>query len=82
MTQSFTFPGDGRSISRNVASLNILFHDVIKEKDILILGKVSTQGLDDTMSIAEAQYSVNFSKSNKKFSLTWHYNASSRFFIC
>ena len=55
---------------------------MIKEKDILILGKVSTQGLDDTMSIAEAQYSVNFSKSNKKFSLTWHYNASSRFFIC
>ena len=29
MTQSFTLPNDGRSISWNVASLNILVHDVI-----------------------------------------------------
>ena len=28
-TKSFTLPDDGRSISRNVASLNILVHDVI-----------------------------------------------------
>ena len=27
--QSFTFPDDGRSISRNVAHLNILVHDMI-----------------------------------------------------
>ena len=35
-----------------------------KKKDILILGFGPTQGLDDTMSTAEAQYSINFSRSN------------------
>ena len=29
MTYSFKFPDDGRSISRNVASLNLLIHDTI-----------------------------------------------------
>ena len=33
-----------------------------KEKDILILGKGSTQGLDDSMLTAEAQYPINFSR--------------------
>ena len=32
MTQSFTLPDDGRSISRNVASLNILVRDVIYKR--------------------------------------------------
>ena len=31
-----------------------------KKKDLLILGKVPTQGLDDTTLSAEAQYSINF----------------------
>ena len=33
-----------------------------KKKDILILGKGPTQGLDDSMLTAEAQYSINFSR--------------------
>ena len=33
-----------------------------KKKDILILGKGPTQGLDDTTITAEAQYSINFFK--------------------
>ena len=45
-----------------------------KKKDILILGKgstqglddTSTQGLDDTVLAAEVQYSINFSTSNGK----------------
>ena len=36
-----------------------------KKKDILILSKGSTQGLDDTTLTAEAQYSINFSRSNR-----------------
>ena len=37
-----------------------------KKKDILILGKGSMQGLDDTILAAEVQYSINFSTSNGK----------------
>ena len=36
-----------------------------KKKDTLILSKGSTQGLDDTTLTAEAQYSINFSRSNR-----------------
>ena len=50
-----------------------------KKKDILILGKAPTQGLDDTMLTAKAQYSINFSRSNRKFCLSLHYNGSSSF---
>ena len=37
-----------------------------KEKDILIYGKAPKQGLDDTTLTAEAKYSTNFSKSQRK----------------
>ena len=50
-----------------------------KKKDILILDKGPTQGLDDTTLTAEAHYSVNFSRSNKKFYLRLHYNGSNSF---
>ena len=42
-----------------------------KEKDILILGKDQYKEL-----AAEAQYSVNFSRSNTEFCLRLHYNGS------
>ena len=45
-------------------------------KDIFIHGKGLTQGLDKTMFTAEVQYSINFSRSNKK---SLHYNGSNRF---
>ena len=40
-----------------------------KGKDILILGKGPTQRLDHTVLLAEAQSSINFSRSNRKFCL-------------
>ena len=40
-----------------------------KEKDILIIGKGPTQVLGDTILTAKAQYSINFSRSNRKFCL-------------
>ena len=40
-----------------------------KKKDILILGIDPTQVLDDTMLTAEAQYSINFSRSDRMFEL-------------
>ena len=38
-----------------------------KSKEILIPGKGPTQGLDDSPLTAEAKYSINFSRSYKKF---------------
>ena len=45
-----------------------------KKKDILVLCKGPTQGLDDTMITAEAEYSINFSRLRRKFCLRKHYN--------
>ena len=50
-----------------------------KGRDILILGDGPTQGLDDTMLTAEAIYSINFTQSNRKFCLNFHYNGSNSF---
>ena len=44
-----------------------------RKKYILILGKVPTQGLEQTLS-AEKIYSINFTEKNKKFCLSLHYN--------
>ena len=41
---------------------------ITKKRDILILGKDPTQGLDGSMLAAEGQYSVNYSRSNRNFS--------------
>ena len=54
-------------------------HIVNKKKDILILGFGPTQGLDDTTLTAEAQYSITFSRSNRKFCLSLHYNGGNSF---
>ena len=52
-----------------------------KGKDIIILGKGPTKGSNDTTSTAEAQYSIRFSRSNRKFCLSLHYNGSNSFFF-
>ena len=44
-----------------------------KKKDVLILGKGSTQELEHTLT-AKKLYSVNFTKQNTKFCLSLHYN--------
>ena len=36
-------------------------------------------GLDDTTLTAEAQYSINFSRSNRKFCLGLHHNGNNSF---
>ena len=47
------------------------------KKDVSILGEVPTQ--DDTTLRAEAQYSINFSRSSKTFCLPLHYNTRNNF---
>ena len=50
--------------------MNSSVHIDSKQKVILILGLGPTQGLNDTTLTAEAQYSCNFSRSNRKFCLS------------
>ena len=49
-----------------------------KKKDILILGRGPTQGLESTLT-AEKMYSINFTEKNKKFCLSLHYNGASSY---
>ena len=46
-----------------------------RKKDILILGKGTTQGLEHTQT-AEEMYSINFTEHNKKFCLRLHYTGA------
>ena len=54
-------------------------HIYNKKKDILILGKGPTQGLEDTTLKVEVQYSINFARANRKFCLSLHYNKTNSF---
>ena len=49
-----------------------------KKKDILVLGKESTQGLEHTLTV-EKMYSINFTVTNKKFCLSLHYNGANSY---
>ena len=52
-----------------------------KYKDILVLAKAGTKGLDNSTLTAEAEYWINFSRSQRKFCLILHYNGSNGFLI-
>ena len=47
-----------------------------KGKDIVIPGKGTTRGLDDTTLTTAAKYSINFSRLQRRFCLSLHYNGS------
>ena len=49
-----------------------------KKKDILLLGKGLTQGLESTLT-AEKMYSINFNLTKKKFCLSLHYNETNSY---
>ena len=51
---------------------------IIRKKDILVLGKGPTQGLESTLT-AEKMYSINFTEKNKKFCLSLHYNGANSY---
>ena len=50
-----------------------------KGKDTLILGKGSTQGLDEHSLTAEKMYSINFTDHRKKCCLSLHYNGANSY---
>ena len=49
-----------------------------KEKEILVLIKGPTQGLEHTLT-AEKMYSINFTVSKKKFCSSFHYNGANSY---
>ena len=56
----------------------LLFMLIIEKKDILILGKWLSQGLEHTLT-AKKMYSINFTVTKKKFFLSLHYNGGNRY---
>ena len=53
-----------------------------KKKETLVLGEGTTQELDDTAITAKAKYFIDFSKSQRRFCLSLHYNWKQQFLIC
>ena len=49
-----------------------------KEKDILVLGRGPTQGLESTLT-TEKMYSINFTVTKKEFCLSLHYNGANSY---
>ena len=77
---SFSFPGGG--FGQNIlifgADMSSSAHIDNKKKDILVLGKGPTQGLEHTLT-AEKMYSINFTMTRKKISLSLHYNGANSY---
>ena len=77
---SFSFPGGG--FGQNVlifgVDMSSSAHIDNKKKDILVLGKGPTQGLEHTLT-AEKMYSINFTMTKKKFCLSLHYNGANSY---
>ena len=77
---SFSFPGGEFGQFWWILGVDMSFsaHIDNKKKDILVLGKGPTQGLEHTLT-AEKMYSINFTVTKKKFCLSLHYNGSNSY---
>ena len=58
--------------------MSFFVHVDNKKKEILILGKDPTQGLEQTLT-AGKMYSINFTVTKKKFCLSLHYNGANSY---
>ena len=47
----------------------------------MLVSKDPTQGLDDTTLTAEDEFSIHFSRTNRKFYLSLHHNGSNSFLL-
>ena len=72
----------GDEVGRNALIFGVYMslssHIGSKSKDILILGKGPTQGLEHTLT-AEKLYPINFTKENTKFCLSLYYNGANSY---
>ena len=73
----------GNEIGRNVIILGVDMSSPQKVdnkgKDILILRKGPTQGIGEHSLTAEKSYSINFTKENTKFCLSFHCNGANSY---
>ena len=75
---SFTGGGFGQNVITFGVDMSFSPHIDNKKKDILILGKGPTQGLEHTLT-AEKMYSINFTVTRKKFCLSLRYNGANSY---
>ena len=77
---SCLFPDDefGQNLLMFGADMSPSEHTDNKKKDVLVLGKGPTKGLEHTRT-AEKLYSINFTVTKNKFSLSLHYNGTNNY---
>ena len=77
---SFSFPSGefGQNVLIFGADMSSSTHIDNKKKDILVLGRGPTQGLESTLT-AEKMYSTYFTVTKKKFCLSLHYNGANSY---
>ena len=75
----FTDRSKGKNVIIFGADISSSVHANNKNKNILILGKGETKGLHNIALTAEAECSINFTQSNRKFILRLDYNESDSF---
>ena len=75
---SFSSGAYGQNVLIFGVDMSFSAHIDNKKKDILVLGKGSTQGLESTLT-AEKMYSINFTVTKKKFCLSLHYNGANSY---
>ena len=73
--------GFGKNIIISRVDNSSSVHTDNSKKNILIIGKGPTDGLDDTAITAEVDYFINFTEQQKKSCLSLHFNGSSRFLL-
>ena len=78
--QVFLFPGGGSDQNLIIFGVDMSSSTKIdnRKKDILILGKGPSQGLEHTLS-AEKMYLINFTEHNKKSCLSLLYNGANSY---
>ena len=72
-SSSYPSGGFGQNVLTFGADISASIHIDNKKKDILVLGRGPTQGLESNLT-AEKMYSINFTVTKKKFCLNLHYN--------
>ena len=77
---SFSFPSGafGQNVLIFGADMSSSIHIDNKKKDILVLGREATQGLEITLTV-ERMYSINFTVIKNKFFLSFHYNGANSY---
>ena len=79
---SFSFPssGFGQNVLIFGVDMSASAHIDNKKKNLLVLGKGPTQGVEHTLT-AEKMNSINFTATKKKFCLSLHYNKTNSYLL-